>query len=192
MFIDGEGAVLTTAEAVRQCGRITLNEETEAVVSAEDSALGLALLTPQQSLAPLSVARLAIAEPRIQSDVALAGFSFGGILAAPSVTFGTLADLKGLDGDARVQRLAIANEPGDAGGPVFDASGAVLGMLLDQPSGARQLPPDVAFAADAPVLAEFLSANGVTPAAADPGEAMAPEDLTLLAADLTVLVSCWN
>ena len=65
-------------------------------------------------------------------------------------------------------------------------------MLLDTETGARQLPGDVAFAADAPVLAAFLSDNGVATNAADLTDDIAPEDLTLLAADLTVLVSCWN
>ena len=191
-FIDDNGAVLTTQSAVNQCTRITLNDETDAEITAEESGLGLVLLQPIEALAPLSVARLAAGEPRLQSDIAIAGYSFGGILTAPSLTYGTLADLKGLDGDTRVQRLSVANEPGDVGGPVFDGSGAVLGMLLEPASNNRQLPGDVAFAADAPVLAAFLSDNGVTPSAVDAGEDMAPEDLTLLAADMTVLVSCWN
>ncbi len=191
-YIDSSGSVLTTSDAVRQCSRITLDGDVEAELVAEDPQLGLAMLQPVESLAPLSVARLAAAQPRIQSDIAIAGYSFGGLLSAPSITFGTLADVKGLDGNESVQRLSVSSEPGDAGGPVFDASGVVLGMLLAPSDGARQLPDDVAFAADAPVLVEFLSANGVTPAAADPGDTLAPEDLTLLAADLTVLVSCWN
>ena len=189
-YIASDGAVLTTADAVRQCARITLDADVEADIEAEDGRL--ALLRPRQTLAPLSVARLSVSEPRIASDVAVAGYSFGGRLTAPSVTYGTLADVKGLDGDEAVQRLEIASEPGDAGGPVLDGSGAVVGMLLDRDEGARRLPDQVAFAADAPVLADFLTQNGITPAAADPGKPMAPEDLTLLAADLTVLVDCWN
>lgn len=191
-FIDGSGTVLTSSEAVRQCGRITLNHETDAEVAAEDGALGLALLRPRQTLAPISVARLATSEPRIQSDIAVAGFSFGGILTAPSLTYGTLADVKGLDGDTRIQRLEVVSEDGDSGGPVFDISGAVMGMLLPREQSTRQLPGNVAFAAQAPVLAEFLSANGISASASVSDQAMAPEDLTLLAADLTVLVSCWN
>ncbi len=192
-FIANDGAVLTTTDAVRQCGRITLDDDVEADVVAEDGPLGLALLRPRQTLAPLSVARLAVDEPRLQSDVAVSGYSFGGVLSAPTLTFGTLSDLKGLNGDPQVQRLSITSEPGDAGGPVLAQSGTVVGMLLAEAEGGnRQLPGDVAFAADAPVLADFLSANGVTPAAGDIGENIAPEDLTLLAADLTVLVNCWN
>jgi S1-C subfamily serine protease len=191
-FIDSAGSVLTTTEAVRQCARITLNDEAEAEIAAEDTSLGLALLRPRQSLSPLSVARLSANQPRLQSDVAVAGYTFGGVLSAPSLTFGTLADVKGLDGDTRIQRLEVVSEDGDTGGPVFDGSGAVMGMLLAPSDSARQLPGNVAFAADAPVLAEFLSQNGVNPAASDSTTGMAPEDLTLLAADLTVLVSCWN
>ncbi|MEL7150120.1 MAG: trypsin-like peptidase domain-containing protein [Pseudomonadota bacterium] len=192
-YITSDGAVLTTSDAVRQCRRITLDDDVEADVVAEDVPLGLALLRPRQSLSPLSIARLAVEEPRLQSDVAVSGYSFGGVLSAPTLTFGTLSDLKGLNGDPQVQRLSITSEPGDAGGPVLAQSGTVVGMLLAEAAGGnRQLPGDVAFAADAPVLADFLSANGVTPAAGDIGENIPPEDLTLLAADLTVLVNCWN
>ena len=191
-FIDSTGAVLTSAATVRQCGRIMLNDEVEADIAAEDSDLGLALLRPREALAPMAVARLAALEPRIQSDIAVAGYAFGGVLSAPTLTFGTLADVKGLDGDARVQRLEIASHDGDVGGPVFDGSGAVTGLLLPRNEGARQLPDSVAFAADAPVLAEFLSANGIRAATSQTSDPMAPEDLTVLAGDLTVLVSCWN
>ncbi len=191
-FVDATGAVLTTATAVRQCTRITLNDEVDAEIAAEDASLGLALLRPAQLLAPLAVASLAANEPRLQSDVAVAGYSFGGVLAAPSLTYGTFVDVKGLDGDARVQRLEVASEPGDAGGPVFDGFGSVVGMLLDSDNNGRTLPANVAFAADAPVLAAFLLANGLQAPAADALENIAPEDLTLLAADMTVLVSCWN
>lgn len=191
-FVNNNGAVLTSSDALGQCERITLNDDTDADVLVEDTALGLAILTPRQSLAPLSVARLSALEPRIQSDVAVAGFPFGGVLAAPTLTYGILADVKGLNGDARLQRLEIAATDGDIGGPVFDGSGAVTGLLLPLEAGNRQLPETVAMALDAPVLAEFLTANGISALASDTSDVMAPEDLTLLAGDLTVLVSCWN
>jgi len=191
-FVNGSGGVLTTLDAVAQCERITLNDETDAVIAAQDTGLGLAFLTPVEALSPLSVARLATTQPRLQSDIAIAGYSFGGILTAPSVTYGTLADLKGLDGDTRIQRLNVASEPSDAGGPVFSVSGAVTGMLLAPETSSRTLPPDVAFAADAPVLAAFLSENGISVSATDLAAEIPPEDLTLLAADMTVLVNCWN
>jgi hypothetical protein len=65
-------------------------------------------------------------------------------------------------------------------------------LLPRETGGARQLPPEVSFAADAGALATFLSENGVNPAASDASDPVAPEDLVVLAADMTVLVSCWN
>ena len=189
-YIDSDGLVTTTADAVASCTRITIDGDIEADVVATGS--GFALLRPTQTLAPLSIAKLATTQPRIQSDIAVSGYSFGGLLSAPSLTFGTLADLKGLDGNQDVERLAVTIEPGDAGGPVLDVTGVVIGMVMSAEDSTRQLPENVAFAADAPLLTSFLVENGITPATGLSEDILPPEDLTLLAADLTVLVSCWN
>lgn len=191
-FVDASGAVLTTSAAADQCTRITLGDDIEAGVAATDAGLGVTLLRPMEAQSPLAVAKWVSVEPRLQSPIAVAGYSFGGVLGAPSVTFGTLADVKGLNGDVRVARLALAAEDGDAGGPVYDTQGRVAGMLLPRTEGARTLPGDVAFAADADALAAFLGENGLTlPTAAESND-LAPEDLAVLAADMTVLVNCWN
>lgn len=192
-FISRDGAVLTTTEAIGACTRITLGENTAVEVAASDADLGLALLRPSGTLAPIRVARLATATPRLGSDVAVAGYSFEGALGAPTLTYGTLEDIEGLGGEAQIDRLNLTAEPGDAGGPVFDTSGAVIGVLQSRDvSQGRVLPSDVSLAADASAIATFLSSAGIAPAAADPSTAIAPEDLTRLAADMTVLVSCWN
>ncbi|MEL7460408.1 MAG: trypsin-like peptidase domain-containing protein [Pseudomonadota bacterium] len=192
-FISRDGAVLTTSQAVGNCSRVTLGEDTEMELAANDTSLGLALLRPSGALAPIAVARLATQTPRLGSEVAVAGYSFEGALGAPTLTYGTLEDIEGLGGEAQIDRLQLTAEPGDAGGPVFDGSGAVIGLLKPRDtSGGRVLPGDVSLAADASAIATFLSGAGVAPAAADPSDPMAPEDLTGLAADMTVLVNCWN
>ena len=192
-FISRDGAVLTTTEAVGSCSRVTLDEDIDMSVAATDADLGLALLRPASTLAPIAVARLATTTPRLGSEVAVAGYSFEGALGAPTLTFGTLEDVEGLGGEAQIDRLQLMAEPGDAGGPVFDASGAVIGLLQPRDtSSGRVLPRDVNLAADASAIATFLSGAGISPAAADLSAAMAPEDLTAMAADMTVLVSCWK
>ncbi|SES32334.1 Peptidoglycan-binding (PGRP) domain of peptidoglycan hydrolases-containing protein [Tranquillimonas rosea] len=196
-YIDEAGAVLTTSDVLDQCDRITLNEDIEAQVAATDETLGLTLLTPAQDLSPIAYARFQTGVPRLQSSVAVAGYSFEGVLGAPSLSFGKVADLRDLSGDTTVQRLDVSARPGDAGGPVLNQSGAVLGMLL--PGSARlaegtRLPEGVAFAADVEAISEFLSGTGPAPAAAEEtgrGD-IGPEQLTRMAADMTVLVSCWK
>jgi peptidoglycan hydrolase-like protein with peptidoglycan-binding domain len=192
-FVSPDGRVLTVAEAVAGCARITLDDGAEAEVAFTDPALGLALLVPRTPLAPPGVAAFETADPRAGADIAVAGFPFEDAIARPTLTFGAFAAASGLDGEAELRRLTLAARPGDAGGPVLDASGAVIGMLLPRPAGgSRLLPDDVAFAAGAAALAGRLAAAGLTVAAAARDGALAPEDLARRAGRMTVRVGCWR
>ena len=193
-FIDGAGRVVTTTEAIAGCREITLDDTVAATLDARDDALGIAVLTPATPLAPLGVARLQTATPRLQADVALGGYPYGGLLGAPSVTFGTLADLRGLDGAEGISRLQMRVLPGDAGGPVLDAGGAVLGMLLPRPGpdSGRSLPAEVNFALSAGPLAEALTGLGIGFEATGTTTTLPPEHLETRAVDMTVLVQCWD
>ena len=192
-FIDRAGRVITTAQAVQGCARVTLEEDYEATVATLDEALGIAILEPRDALAPLGVATLRAGTPRLKSDIAVAGYSYEGQLGAPTLTFGQLADIRGLGGEQELARLTLAPQPGDAGGPVLDAGGAVFGMLLPRPaSGTRQLPVGVNFAVNADAIRALLAQEGITPDTTPPRPDMAPEDLARLASGMTVLVSCWD
>jgi peptidoglycan hydrolase-like protein with peptidoglycan-binding domain len=190
-FIDAAGSVLTTAEAVQGCTRLSLDAGSDAVVTFQDQIL--AVLTPEQPLAPQAVAEFQLAPDRIGAEVALAGYPYEDQLPAPVLTFGTLEALDGLDGETGVKRLGLTARAGDAGGPVVDGTGAVLGMLLPRDAGAaRQLPPEVAYLASGADLAARLQAAGITLRTAPRSGALAPEDLAAQATGMTVLVSCWD
>ena len=191
-FIGPEGTVLTTAEAVDGCERVTIDSDHAATIAHLDEDLGIAVLRPEDPLAPIGFAAFQTAVPRLQSDVAVAGYPYGGLLVTPSLTFGRLADLRGLNDEAHLKRLALTAQPGDAGGPVFDSGGAVLGMLL--PRSARDgqvLPAEVSFSVDSDEILTVLGNVGFTARTTDTLGFMPPETLTLRAADQTVLVSCW-
>lgn len=193
-FVTQSGDVATTSDAVQSCSRITLDGDTDAEVIANDSARGIALLKPKSSLSPLAVASFAGQAPRLQSEVALAGYSFEGVLNAPSISFGTLADVRGLQGEQNISRLALRARAGDAGGPVLDRTGAVIGMLTAAPEGGPQLPDDVSFALDAATVVAASGDAGVSlPEAATEGAAsLTAFQLSEKASGMTVLVSCWE
>lgn len=191
-FLDENGTVLTTSEMAQTCTRLTLDGETEASLLHSDPALGIAILRPSDKLTPLAYARLAANAPRLQSEIAVAGYSFEGALDAPTVTFGKLADVRGLAGEENLQRLDLAALAGDAGGPVVNGNGAVIGMLRAQVKGARSLPENVSFAASSKAISDVLVANGLAAQAADTQVPLDAIDLTQAASDMTVLVSCWN
>ncbi|WP_328799960.1 trypsin-like peptidase domain-containing protein [Pseudoroseicyclus tamaricis] len=191
-FISEDGAVLTTAAAVEGCGAVSI-DGTDAEVAASDPGRGLALLRPRTPLAPLSVAAFQTGVPLIGDEVAVAGFPFGGVLATPALTFGELADIRGLNGEEDLKRLSLAAEPGDSGGPVFDGTGAVLGMLTEPAApGGTELPADVSFLVETDAILPALQSVGVTPVAETRATPVSPERLTRHAGDVTVLVSCWE
>lgn len=192
-YVDRTGTVLTTLEATQTCSRITLDLETEATVTLTDPALGIALLTPAMPLSPAAVAELQTSPTRLGSEIAVAGYSYEDTLPAPSLTFGKFEDTKGLNAEPNIARLTLSALPGDAGGPVIDASGAVLGMLQPRTTdAARKLPDSVAYAINATALAAKLAEADILPTPSSRIGALAPEDMASLANGLTVLVSCWK
>ncbi|MEM6942073.1 MAG: peptidoglycan-binding protein, partial [Pseudomonadota bacterium] len=152
---------------------------------------GLALLKPNDRLVPLGFARFAPNPGRLRSAVAVAGYSYEGALSAPTMTFGTLEDLQGLTGDARLKRLEIGTLPGDVGGPVLDEVGAVSGILTSADAEGRSLPDGTGFAIKATEVSSFLVQNGLTPTPSAQSAAVAAEDIASAAQEMTVLVSCW-
>ncbi len=192
VFVDGLGSVLTTAEvAGAACRELRLDDVHPAAVSWTDGSI--ALLTPAAPLAPQGTAAFAPDAGRIGSEVAVAGYPFGGALGRASLTFGRLADVRGLDGADGIDRYELAAAAGDLGGPVLDPSGAVAGLLLPGPGRADiVLPEGAAFGMDSAAILGVLAARGLPARTAPPGAALAPEDLTALAGDMTVLVACYD
>ncbi len=185
-YLNDAGDVITTAEAVNACTRVTIDGDTEVEVSYADA--DVAVLKAKTPLSPPFFAQFGDTLPRLKSDVAAAGFSYEGVLGAPTVTFGTLADVRGLNGEETRVRLSLNTRASDTGGPVLDQSGAVMGILLAKSTGAQQLPQDVQFALNAGAIAN----TGVAVTTATTNGALAPEDLTQRASDITVLVECWS
>jgi len=192
-FVDAAGSVLTTLEAVQGCDRITLDRDTEASVALTDAASGLALLQPASPLSPMAVAEFQPGTRRPGSEIAVAGYPYEDRLPAPAVSFGTLEELTGLAGEKDVMRLSVLAQPGDAGGPVLDATGAVIGMLLPVATDAGpSLPAEVRFALSTAEITRLIAPAGVVPVARDSASTLNPTLLVEQARAMTVLVSCWG
>ncbi len=106
-FVDARGTILTTTEAVDQCGRVTLGGSStiEADVVASDDALGLAVLRPQSAPGADQLRGV----PRW--DTALAGRGRGGGLLVRGRAGRTDAELRHAGGLARVTGRGGADAP---------------------------------------------------------------------------------
>lgn len=192
-YIDATGTVLTSAEAVAQCGRITIDEAYNARVHARDEALGIAILKPETPLVPLAFAQFEERDATLGGEVTISGFSYEDVMARPVLTFGRVEDLSGLNGEVGRVRLTAQTRQGDLGGPVFGSNGGVIGLLTGQPDDqTRALPDDVNFAISSAIIRDFLDQNNVSSGTLREDVTVPPEMLTRIAGDLTVLVSCWN
>jgi S1-C subfamily serine protease/peptidoglycan hydrolase-like protein with peptidoglycan-binding domain len=192
LFVSPDGAVVTTAAAVAGCGRITIERETPAIVAASDAGSGLVLLKPEAPIAPPAHARFAPGLPQKGAQVAAVGWSYGDRLPAPVLNPGLLEELTGLDGQSGKIRLALDILPGDAGGPVMDATGAVIGLVLPGNPSGPALPRGVALAeTDAAVTAVMAQAQ-VVPETAAADLPATPDALQAQGLGMTALVSCWE
>lgn len=110
------------------------------------------------------------------------------------MSFGTLADIRGLQGEENISRLALRTRAGDAGGPVLDRTGAVIGMIIAAPEGGPELPDNVSFAlASVPIVAASAAAGINLPQTANGAAAsLTAFQLSERASGMTVLVSCWE
>lgn len=196
-YATASGIVATTTEVVSaQCTRILIDDIYEAELVARDDTLGLAILRPETTLAPVAFADFNVTTPRRGSPLSVAGFPYDGALGAASLNLGELQAPGGIGGETAFNRLALSTEAGEVGGPVLDAGGQVIGMLLPAPATGRTLPPGVAFAASAEALVGALEDAGVGRPVQSQADitprALGAQTLARLGADMTVLVSCWN
>lgn len=191
-YASADGAVITTRQVVQNCERITLDNEHDATVVFNDADSGIAVLRPLADLAPIGFAAFDTGIPLLRDRIALAGYPFDGVLGAPTLTFGQIVDLRSLTGDNRLNRLDITAQPSDAGGPIFDTTGGVVGMLLPHDDGTnRVLPAGVNFSINAAQIVTLLNAQGITASKDQNMTQLTAAALTQQATDMAVLVSCW-
>lgn len=173
-FVSRDGRVLTNAHVVKNCVSISVAAEPASMPSAarvsrarvlgRDVTNDLALLaTSLQPGAAVPGWRFSV---RQGEDIAIYGFPLAGLLASGGeVTTGTVAALSGVNQDGRELEITAPIQPGNSGGPVFDRSGNVVGIVVAKLDALKiaqvtqDIPENVGFAIKASVARDFLEST---------------------------------
>lgn len=193
-IVSGEGHLVTNQHVVSGCSSLSVDGQ-PAILLAEDPVFDLALLQVD-ALEGAEPARFAADAARLNSDVTVAGYPLPDLLGGLNVTRGSVTSLKGMGGDGINMQISAPVQPGNSGGPVLNAAGQVVGVVvakLDVVFALKQyddIPQNVNFAIRGEIAKLFLVQNGVDPVIDPAGGDVAPEKLAELASGFTRLITC--
>ena len=193
-----EGRVVTNQHVIANCKSVfvrTDKGETPAEIVAEDAANDLALL---KTMPMQNVTRFRDARPlRLGEPVLAAGFPLGGVLNSDvTVTTGTVSALTGAANDSARFQITAPIQPGNSGGPLFDSSGALIGIVqakLNAPQVAAvtgDIPENIAFAIKESLVRNFLESHGVAVQTAAAGRVLPTADISDIARKVALFVAC--
>jgi S1-C subfamily serine protease len=194
-FVGSEGYLITNEHVIRDAKsvKIVMNG---ALVEAEtvkvSKVADLALLKVAQKVNGLSILE---PEAKTGSDVFAIGYPQPGIQGKDvKVTKGIISGAKGLGDDEAKFQIDAAVQPGNSGGPLCDASGNLVGVVvagLDQIAVAQMtgtLPQNVNYAIKASEVTALLRSKSISFKAVNAPAAESAVDAMKRASDCTVLV----
>ncbi|MBO1906565.1 trypsin-like peptidase domain-containing protein [Microvirga sp. 3-52] len=198
-FVTNSGFILTNNHVINGCSNVAVVSDdyqpTPARIVGTDPTNDLALL--QANIVPGTVATLR-PNARLGESVAVFGYPLSEVLASSgNFTLGSVTALAGLRDDTRHLQIQAPVQSGNSGGPLLDASGNVIGVVVAMMDAKRMLevtdtlPQNINFAIKTSVAANFLESKGVQYAVASSNtNPMKPEDIAERAKKVSVMVVC--
>jgi S1-C subfamily serine protease len=200
--VSSSGHIVTNHHVIDGCvGDIKGNLTGEATmvlrVVSRDATNDLALLQAPSTSTFKDFARIRDRPMRSGDSIVAIGFPLHGLLTSDfTVTSGIVSSLSGTYNDTRHLQISAAIQPGNSGGPLFDMSGQVVGVVdskLD-PRGVikmtGQLPENINFAIKTGALRDFLDNSVVSYQTAEPKGELKTTDIAGNARAYTMLISC--
>ena len=202
VVVDGDGRVLTNRHVVEGCSRLRVRGDavvpTSADIVALDDAADLALLRASAPL-PFAAVFRAGSPLRAGEDVLAVGFPLAGLLAdEANVSAGLVNALAGLRNDRRVFQMSAPVQQGSSGGPLLDAGGRVVGLVVTRLNSrvvaeeTGDFPQNVNFALKSEVARAFAERAGATITLDSTSLARPRAEVADEGRRVTVMVECWR
>ncbi|MCK1681388.1 trypsin-like peptidase domain-containing protein [Bradyrhizobium sp. 147] len=200
--VSAGGHVVTNNHVINGCvGDIRGNLTGEAAmvlrVVSTDANNDLALLQAPSTTAFKDFARIRDRSFHSGDSVVAIGFPYHGLLSSDfTVTTGIVSSLSGMRNDTRFLQISAPVQPGNSGGPLFDTTGQIVGVVTGKIPGLRiaaatgDIPENINFAIKTGALRDFLDNSVVPYQTAEPKGELKTTDIAGNARAYTMLISC--
>jgi len=199
--VSANGHIVTNNHVISGCADIKGNLTGEAAITlrvvSSDANNDLALLQAPSTTAFKDFARIRDRSIRSGDSVVAIGFPYHGMLTSDfTVTTGIVSSLSGMRNDTRFLQISAPVQPGNSGGPLFDATGQIVGVVTGKVDALRiavatgNIPENINFAIKTGVLRDFLDNSVVPYQTAEPKGELKTTDIAPNARPYTTLISC--
>jgi serine protease Do len=192
--VSSDGYLATSFSAVEECKQLQV-EKHAADLIATDQQFDLALIRVP-GLVIENPATFASAPVELNSDVTVAGYPLSGLLGGLNMTRGAVSSLKGVAGDGINVQISAPIQPGDAGGPVVNSRGAIVGVVGGKLNAKKvaeltgDIPQNINFAIRGQITQLFLFQNGITPLKSKQEDDLNSEEIATLLSQYTYRLDC--
>lgn len=199
--VSANGHIVTNHHVIEGCSDLKGNLTGEAAmvlrVVSSDANNDLALLQAPSTATFKEYARIRDRSIRSGDSVVAIGFPFHGLLTSDfTVTTGIVSSLSGMRNDSRFLQISAPVQPGNSGGPLFDTTGQIVGVVTGKLDGLRvavatgSIPENINFAIKTGALRDFLDNSVVPYQTAEPKGELKTTDIAGNARAYTMLISC--
>ncbi len=200
--VSPNGHVVTNSHVIDSCsGDIKGNLAGEAAmvlrVVSSDATNDLALLQAPPTASFKDFAKIRDRSMQSGDSVVAIGFPLHGYLTSDlTVTTGIVSSLSGFRNHTGRLQISAAIQAGNSGGPLFDMSGQVAGVVVAKLNALRmiketgQLTENINFAIKTGALRDFLDNSVVRYQRAEPKGELKAADIAANARAYTMLISC--
>ena len=199
--VSGSGHIVTNNHVIDGCSELKGNLTGEATmvlrVVSSDANNDLALLQAPSTATFKEFARIRDRSIRSGDSVVAIGFPFHGLLTSDfTVTTGIVSSLSGMRNDSRFLQISAPVQPGNSGGPLFDTTGQIVGVVTGKLDGLRvavatgSIPENINFAIKTGALRDFLDNSVVPYQTAEPKSELKTPEIAGNARAYTMLISC--
>lgn len=200
--VSPNGHVVTNNHVIKGCvgdikGNLTGETAMTLRVVSSDANNDLALLQAPATATFKDFVRIRDRSIRSGDSVVAIGFPYHGMLTSDfTVTTGIVSSLSGMRNDTRFLQISAPVQPGNSGGPLFDATGQVVGVVTGKVDALRiavatgNIPENINFAIKTGVLRDFLDNSVVPYQMAEPKGELKTTDIAGNARPYTMLISC--